>query len=212
MSNFTSVLVRILERMKETSGTTRNDFAKRAGMPPSTLASYYDGVNTPTTKALSTIAGALDQVDGRELIIAHLIDETPAEWRGEIRFVADGVKASRGLTLKACETLPPQFSENLVLLMEEAKRNEHIPSFVADFVRVLGLEGASEGTPPKRAGVPPDAVWPEGKLPAQNVPARVARTSARRGDSTPSSDDVALVAEKEVRYAGSKGRSKPRGA
>ncbi|MBS0661352.1 MAG: helix-turn-helix transcriptional regulator [Verrucomicrobia bacterium] len=73
-----------------------DEVAKRAGVTASSLWSYKLGRSRPSLKALHGLTSALPVETSRELIAAHLLDETPEPLRKELRiqWLASGAPAS----------------------------------------------------------------------------------------------------------------------
>jgi transcriptional regulator with XRE-family HTH domain len=176
MSHFTVALNDILDRMKNASGITRQQFALRIPMPMSTLSGYANERTSPDAEALELLCANLDEMDAFRIIRAHLIDSMPASWRERIEIAGVGTEREKFL-IKGRDKLPPKFRAQVELLLGEAEHNEHLIGFVDEFVALLGLENT-----PK--------LWPA-KFPAQNVPAGPVRSYAPLGPSTPSLNEGA---------------------
>lgn len=144
MSHFTVVINDILDQMKASSGITRQSFAERIGMSISTLSSYTTERNKPTAPALAQIASGLEERDAARIIVAHLTDETPAEWHERIGVRGDATLAVRdrvneSLPLKGYADLPVNFRRQMEALLHEARSNGHVIGFIDEFVTLLNL-------------------------------------------------------------------------
>ncbi len=185
MSHFTVAFNDVLERMKKTSGVTQKMFADRVDMPLSTLSSYLVERTRPDSASLSRIIPGLEESDARRIIIAHLTDETPKEWRGKL--AVKSVSDPGAISFSQINTLPKKFRNQIEALVVEAKSNEHVIGFIDEFASLLGI--------------PRKEIWPHENIPVQSVPAQFVRTSAPPSSSTSSPLDQPAAAQKKNRLS-----------
>lgn len=179
MSHFSIALDDVLERMKTESATTRQKFAERIPMPLSTLTGYAKDTFAPDAIALGKICASLPDKDAQRIIIAHLTDQTPSDWRSRLRFVSDLEAADQGVTFERFNTLPKEFLLEIEAILEEAKGNEQIISFFHELTSLLGID------PSVPRQVREVLCPPPGKVRSQPVPAgAVHAPSGQLGSST----------------------------
>lgn len=80
---------------REASLHTMQGLSKMCGLPRGNLTSYATGRSRPSVEALQALAKALPAAERGPLILAHLLDECPAEARRdlilELRSHAEGL-------------------------------------------------------------------------------------------------------------------------
>ena len=83
MPNSTITLFQTALR-KEADLHTMQGLSKICGVPRGNLTSYLTGRARPSVEALRALAKALPAEERAPLILAHLLDECPAEARGDL--------------------------------------------------------------------------------------------------------------------------------
>lgn len=81
ITNFSVALRRILDGAKKRV----SDLAQKAGTTHATLWGYRNGRNRPSVRVMEGIVKALPPATARELVEAHLRDETPEPLRHALR-------------------------------------------------------------------------------------------------------------------------------
>lgn len=197
MSYFTVAINEVLDAMKDATGITRQQFAMRIEMPLSTFSGYTKERTKPDAQALGLIASGLSEQDAARVIIAHLTDETPATWRDRVSVSADR-DGARSVSLENFNFLPPRFRQQVEALLGAAKSNEHIISFIDEFVILLGLDTKAA----------PVLLWPSAsQLPQQPARASGASITSPRGSSTLSLNEDPADAKGSKKTSGPRARS-----
>jgi transcriptional regulator with XRE-family HTH domain len=147
--HFALALERVIERRKMTNA----ELARLCGVAPSTIGDFIDGQITVTKKNLPTILrGVTHRRDQIELVLAHLRDETPEEFRAEIEIrLAQAQQLeepeAQDDTLAAVSELsllPKRLRAHLISLMRRLAGDAQLRDLVARTVSYLDDEDDAE--------------------------------------------------------------------
>ncbi len=135
MSLFSAALSQVLEGRK----WTQSDTAAAVGLSQAAVSKYLGG-RRPDQKSLELICEVLDEYERAQLLLAHLRDEVPQNYRDLVHLTATA--GSPTLKEEAIEgwrnaPLPRDVMQSLELIAREAAHDESVRELIRSTANIL---------------------------------------------------------------------------